>query len=61
MTSAVKHALKLLVCTLDDGLVKEGRVVPVPSIKAYWGSGDIAPLIPNLSPIWRWVVKFRPR
>ena len=41
--------------TIDDGLVKKGTVVPVPVpfIKAYWGSDVIDPLIPYLSPIWR--------
>jgi hypothetical protein len=39
--------------TIDDGLVKKCRVVPVPFIKVYWGSDDIDPLIPNLNPIWR--------
>jgi hypothetical protein len=36
---------------IDDGLVKKSTVVPVPSIMAYWGSDDIDPLVPNLSPI----------
>jgi len=47
--------------TIDDRLVKKGTVVAVPSIKAYRGSDDIDPLIPNLSPIWRLAVKFRSR
>jgi hypothetical protein len=30
-------------------------------MKAYWGSGGIAPRILELSTIWRWVVSFTPR
>jgi hypothetical protein len=29
-------------------------------MKAYWGSGGIAPHILNLSTKWRWVVSFTP-
>jgi hypothetical protein len=31
------------------------------AMKAYWGSGRIAPLILNLSTAWRWVVSLTPR
>jgi hypothetical protein len=30
-------------------------------MKAYWGSGGIAPLILDLGTRWRWVVSFTPR
>ena len=53
MTSTVKHPLKVFICILDEGLVEEDKVVPVPTNKAYWPSGNIAPLFPNLGPGWR--------
>jgi hypothetical protein len=31
------------------------------AMKAYWGSGGIAPRIPDLGTRWRWVVSFTPR
>jgi hypothetical protein len=45
---------------------KEGKVVPVlliehHTMKAYWGSGHIAPRILDSGPRWRWVVSFTPR
>jgi hypothetical protein len=44
----------------------KGKVAPVLStehhpMKAYWGSGDIAPPILDLDTRWRWVVRFTPR
>jgi hypothetical protein len=36
----------------------KGRVVPLPSIKGYSGSGNVAPLILSLSSRWRCVVNF---
>jgi len=42
----------------------KGKVVPVlfltehHAMKAYWGSGDTAPHIPNLVAGWRWVFSF---
>jgi hypothetical protein len=33
--------------------VKEGKIVPVHAMKAYWRSRGIAPLILNLSTRWK--------
>jgi hypothetical protein len=37
---------------------KRIKVFPVHSMKAYKGSGDMAPLILNLGTKWRWIVNF---
>jgi len=39
--------------------VKEGKIVPVCAMKAYWRSRGIAPLIFNLGTGWKMVVNFK--
>jgi len=39
-------------------VLTKGKVVPMPSIKGYSGSGNVAPLILSLSSRWRCVVNF---
>jgi len=36
----------------------KGRVVPVHTMQECGGNRSIAPLIPNLSTVWKWVVSF---
>jgi hypothetical protein len=47
----VKVKVKLPLCFLTEHH----------AMKAYWGSGGIAPRILNLGTRWRWVVSFTPR
>jgi hypothetical protein len=48
---------------LSVSYVRQGEVLPVPltehhAMKAYWGSGDIAPRILHLSTRWKRVISF---
>jgi hypothetical protein len=47
--------------THEDRCMYKRKVVPVYAVKAYRGSGGVAPPILNLGTRWRWVVNSTPR